>query len=599
MADNVTKILAAIEKQRWYFFENKTDVVFDKTTGLLWSNLDTFTWHDVNELPFSFSYAIRKGESFRDDSFGHWKVPSVDDFRNAFADKTFPFQEGRNYRIKNNCYWLVILNNYQHGVIDLDNLSIVNDRACYVILCNDSLIKNSDYLKKKLTANYSVQKAQATLDLFVENELVPIFDNYGITELYKQTYFEESLVKTEGVKTPRKPSGLSSGFDYKIFLGKYNLNEIDSSPIKFYKAIQSWTSEIIEKLDSYDEEKSEVFSEFNTLSLQLSKKYDVNPNLTEAENNLLSERQEFFSKNFSIGMNTVKTKILALKKQADNLEYRLDEINNNSDSLTELAKLEKENRPSFAFIAENTAEIIRNALLKIEYFEKNKSFVENAIKILKSWNEDYLVFKTINRDALKKICTDDGIDEEIFLKMYSDWEKLRFKIEAKLQPLIEYSLKSDINFEGIIKTLEDYKKSIDKFFIEERVGIYQKIFLSSGAGSDLTEKFEVESELYKRTMKFQSELQEIIFSSENSYDKYFILNWANDLLDIQIDEILNYVNDKDLGKITGDILDEFAKLKLKNYDMFLTDARAYSESQAQREKQYNSLMFKMSRDLVK
>lgn len=97
----------------------------------------------------------------------------------------------------------------------------------------------------------------------------------------------------------------------------------------------------------------------------------------------------------------------------------------------------------------------------------------------------------------------------------------------------------------------------------------------------------------------QSELQDIIFNCKNAEDRVWILNWANSLLDIQIDEVLKFVANNDLQKISHTILDEFAALKQKNYDIYLADAKAYSEEKSRREKAYNSLIFKMRKDLAK
>lgn len=97
----------------------------------------------------------------------------------------------------------------------------------------------------------------------------------------------------------------------------------------------------------------------------------------------------------------------------------------------------------------------------------------------------------------------------------------------------------------------------------------------------------------------QSELQDIIFNCKNAEDRVWILNWANSLLDIQIDEVLKFVANNDLQKISHTILAEFAALKQKNYDIYLADAKAYSEEKARREKAYNSLIFKMRKDLAK
>ena len=49
-----------------------------------------------------------------------------------------------------------------------------------------------------------------------------------------------------------------------------------------------------------------------------------------------------------------------------------------------------------------------------------------------------------------------------------------------------------------------------------------------------------------------------------------------DLVDMQIDEILRYVQGKEFENVSRDLLEKFSKLRLSNYEEFLTDARARS-----------------------
>ncbi|MBQ7168354.1 MAG: hypothetical protein IJR63_00450, partial [Synergistaceae bacterium] len=112
-------------------------------------------------------------------------------------------------------------------------------------------------------------------------------------------------------------------------------------------------------------------------------------------------------------------------------------------------------------------------------------------------------------------------------------------------------------------------------------------------GGSLQEKFKAESMLYKLTSKFQGALQKIIFSCTSSADRIFILNWADSLLDLRIDGIISFVADNGLDKVSAEILDGFSALRRKNYDVYLSDAGAYGEELARREREYNSLMFRM------
>ena len=615
----VEKILEAIKNQRWYFIKNKPKILFDKNTGLLWANLNTFNYLDKDgDYYKSYKYLddIINNYSFGVNGF---RVPTCYELWQAVADKTIPFHRESDayWTLLGRSFWVCEYNGGIRGK-NLDYSGATSNIGGFNVAlfpCSDYLIQNSDYQEKVNPDNpvyTEKERLQFTLDIFIKNELVPIFNDEAITELYKKLYFEkpqllEQLQELENqIKQLQTVTLLSSEFDYTALLAKYDIKAIDASLIKYYQAVQQWCRELMEKVDYYEEQKASVIKDFNLISLKLSKKYEANSNLTEAENILLCDRQRFFQKNFSLGMSSVKTKILAVKKQADALEYRIDEIDEGENSLRELAELEQEKRASFAFLAENTAKIIKNALRKIEYFEENHTFVMNAINIWENWTEGYRVFKTTYKEDMKNDCEDDGIEEEIWSAWYQDWQQLRYAIELKMQPVIERGLRGSMPTNKEVKTsvpeqlihiLDDYKKQIDKFYKEERKGIYQKFAFQ--AGGDLQEKFETESSLYKFVAMLQSELQDIIFNCKNAEDRVWILNWANSLLDIQIDEVLKFVANNNLQKISHTILDEFAALKQKNYDIYLADAKAYSEEKARREKAYNSLIFKMRKDLAK
>lgn len=617
----IEKIFAAIKNQRWYFIKNKPKILFDRNTGLIWANLNTFNYQDENGDDYYSNEVdnIISGYSFGMDGF---RVPTCYELWQAVEDKTIPFHRKKDeYWVLLGSYYYICEYNGDRKVKYLEvqgATSELYDNGCNsgaLFPCSDYLIQDTDYQEKVNPSNPAYtekERLQFTLDLFTKNELWPIFDDAEVTELYKQIYFEKPklLAQLQELQTQinelQKVTLLSSEFDYTALLAKYDLKAIDASLIKYYQAVQQWCRELMEKVDYYEEQKASVIKDFNLISLKLSRKYEADTNLTEAENTLLCDRQHFFQKNFSLGMNSVKTKLLAVKKQADALEYRIDEIDEGENSLRELAELEQEKRASFAFLAENTAKIIKNALRKIEYFEANHTFVMNAINIWENWTEGYRVFKTTYKEDMKHDCEDDGIEEEIWSAWYQDWQQLRYAIELKVQPVIERGLRGSMPTNKEVKTsvpeqlihiLDDYKKQIDKFYKEERKGIYQKFAFQ--AGGNLQDKFETESSLYKFVAMLQSELQDIIFNCKNAEDRVWILNWANSLLDIQIDEVLKFVANNDLQKISHTILDEFAALKQKNYDIYLADAKAYSEEKARREKAYNSLIFKMRKDLAK
>ncbi|WP_270567999.1 hypothetical protein [Clostridium beijerinckii] len=618
----IDRILEAIKEQRWYFFKNKPKVLMDKYTGILWANLDYYN-HAIDEEENSHNWNenyVSILELDIDEYLG-WRLPTRSQFINMIDDLSFPFADGYDHCIKNIAYWR-IENDSEAKSIILENyrLYTLGSYDSYWLPCNMS-ITTEDYENNVSPENKiytEKERLQFTLNLFVNNNLEPIFNNPEITELYNKIYFEKPLLieqlneLQEQINNLQQEVLLSSTFDYSTLLAKYDIKAIDKSVIKYYEAVIKWIDGLMDKMRYYEGQKSDVIRDCNIIGLILSKKYDNNPNLTDEENDLLRSRQVFFKKHFELGMNSVSSKLLAIKKQAEKIEERIEEINNGDNAIEELAILEDEKRASFEFIAENTSNIIKNALIKIEYFEKNKDFATNAVKLWDKWTDDYKVFKITKKDELKNICEEDSIEEEIWQEWYADWNKSRFIIEKQFLPLIEKGLKGKIAtnklqgnnekeheniIENLIALLDEYKEKIDDFYMEERKGIYQKFAFEPGG--NLQEKFEVESKLYKITSNFQKELQEIIFSINSLEDRLFLLNWANDILDLQIDEILYFIKDKDLAKISKDVLNEFADLKRKNYDVYISDTKAYGEELSRREKEYNSLIFKMRKDLMK
>lgn len=612
------KILEAIKNQRWYFFKNKQHILMDKTTGILWANLDYFPYNQGKERLGRYYHdeATDLINNYNTDGIYDWHLPTFEVFKHMIYDKTFPFHSDINWRIKNKDgeYWRLDKNDY---ICCVNELRIYGNTASvgWILPCSYHLIQDSDY-EKNVSENNPLytekERLQFTLDLFRENDLWPIFDDAEITDLYKKIYFEKprllqslsevetQLAQCEEVKT------ITANLDYTTLLNKYDIASIDKSIIKYYEAVQKWIDELMEYLANFEQQKESIIQDCNQIGLQLSTTYKDDNNLTEAENELLKNRQYYFKDKLALGMDKVKANLLKVKQQADDIEYTINEIDDGDNAIYELAQLEKKERASFALIAENTAKIVNKALQKIDFFEHNRDFIVKAVEVWSKWNEDYKVFKTKQYEELKHSCEEDDIEAEVWQKWYEDWQKLRFTIEEKLQPMIVRGLKGDIEAKEeqetpiimqAIYVLNDYKIAVDNFYLEERKNIYQQyVFQNCG---DLQEKFEVEKELYARTMNLQKALQNIIFNCKKEADKIFILRWIDNLIDIQINEIIQFVADNNLEQISQEVLNEFAKLKQKNYYMYLADIKAYSQEQANREKAYNSLIFKMRKGLMK
>lgn len=330
---------------------------------------------------------------------------------------------------------------------------------------------------------------------------------------------------------------------------------------------------------------------------KISVSYTDSPRLSQEENKLFAERQNFLVKKFDPCTEDTKAQILSFKAQAEELEACIDKINHAKNSLRVLAELEKFPRVSFELFSENLAQILTFATDKINFFAENKNFVTAMAESFDTWTKDYISFKTNLKAQFENLCIQNSIDAEIYNEWYDDWQKLRFNIEGRVFPLAEFALKENLGEVAIsaLEKLAQYKGEVDNFYLNDRKSIYQKFAFQ--AGGDLQEKFEVESSLYKLTEKFQRALQEIIFTCEKTEPRVFLLRWAELLTNIPIDEITAFIADKKLDAISAEVLNQFAELKRQNFTAYLADSQSYGAALQKREQEFNALVFKIRKGL--
>ena len=169
----IDKILEAIKNQRWYFFKNKQHILMDKTTGILWANLNYFPYkkEQENNTCYDIDEAKSLVNNYSVDGIDDWQIPTLEVFKQMIYDKTFPLKQGKNWRIKDMCScWHCNINDWSKNIIDLDNW-----KACsgigWILPCSYHLIQDSEY-EKNILENNNVytekEKLQFTLDLFRE-----------------------------------------------------------------------------------------------------------------------------------------------------------------------------------------------------------------------------------------------------------------------------------------------------------------------------------------------------------------------------------------------------------------------------------------------
>lgn len=176
IADNKKQILDAISRQRWFRFDNSRTLIFDRETNLIWADPDRYPYgKNGNKIPYSYAKNYAEVREMLKGKNKHWlgncldwTIPTVDEFLKLIEDKTFPLL--KKGKIKGKTKWCT-----QAGCINLDqNNNAVSPDDAFVLPCSHSLIPNT--------------KLKSTLEIFSDNLLDPIFDDYRISELYRSLY---------------------------------------------------------------------------------------------------------------------------------------------------------------------------------------------------------------------------------------------------------------------------------------------------------------------------------------------------------------------------------------------------------------------------
>lgn len=641
-------LLEAISGQVWYGFKNKREIVFDSRTGLLFPNFEYVPhikyedWKKVQKeyapngvgikqwqlLHEVFYYSAEEGKTILGNLQRDGFYNDILNFPSRFLGKINVSVYYMYYRNSDGSLYRAYYYSqfYDKGILEREEHYGFNDgiMALPVFYALNNLCLSPDY--PRLTP---LEKAKIILDFFIEQDWIPNFepfitqnkgednddfqerlakvqaqcDEYNLifAAYYQRLQLQKQLISLEQqiaqLPAPEPINLFTSDFNYRQEVQHYNLAEINTSVWQYSLAAQQWLNYLLNQIDDWANRHQHLLAHALELNNKLAKKQATSFNLTDNEKQFLNTRHQQLQQALNMGLDGLRAALIDLLQQAQHLELQLK----NTTSLTALAELERQARPTFALLAEHSATLCTQTLKKLEWLEQSLEFVQEIVKSEQQTTESYLILVDKNQQDLLQQGIDNSVEAEQITAWFSEWRQERLLMLQQWQPLIEAGLQGVISEQTVLDTLQcmqHYQQQLDAFYLQKRLGIHTTYaFFPNGHRQ---EKLEKEQELIKLNHQFMQQLEKVIFSTSHTAQKIWLVRFSEVWQQSMVQEIIGFLEKEQLidrSDIVQIMSEELRQLQQQSFASVLQDAKDYSQALAQREKDTSTLIFKMRKAL--
>lgn len=592
-------LLEAITGQRWWLIKNKREIVYDSHSGWLWPNFEFVPM-------INYSIWSQKDFELHGIAKGSWTIEHSDLIFQRDIKKFI----GKKYLHKGNGRFYLYQQHSFHGKAffyteDCDGVGAVSDNYGHFKVLPCSAIFNNTNLDPSYPKYTKLEKAKMVLDFFLEQDWQATFDKTEHQRIFdammvrKQT--QKKLVDIEQqiaqLPAPEPINLFTSDFNYRQEVQHYNLAEINTSVWQYSLAAQQWLNYLLNQIDDWANRHQHLLAHALELNNKLAKKQATSLNLTDNEKQFLNTRHQQLQQALNMGLDGLRAALIDLLQQAQHLELQLK----NTTSLTALAELERQARPTFALLAEHSATLCTQTLKKLEWLEQSLDFVQEIVKSEQQTTESYLILVDKNQQDLLQQGINNSVEAEQITAWFSEWRQERLLMLKQWQPLIEAGLQGVISEQTVLDTLQcmqHYQQQLDAFYTQKRLGIHTTYaFFPNGHRQ---EKLEKEQELIKLNHQFMQQLEKVIFSTSHTAQKIWLVRFSEVWQQSMVQEIIGFLEKEQLidrSDIVQIMSEELRQLQQQSFASVLQDAKDYSQALAQREKDTSTLIFKMRKAL--
>lgn len=645
-------LFEAIEEQNWFTFKNKPQVVFDRRTGFLFPNFNF-----VKHITYREWSAVRKDYAPNGIGRGSWEILSDIFYYDQKLDRTkgaYSFKKGSHIlkldypqQLRGSSNTAVFISKHIDESGKLKNINYVTGFSAnypcswymtgsYNNYLNHAVfpvlkVLNDPRLLPDHPSMIGKEKSKIVLDLFLKNQWIPKFepfleqfhneyiDDYRnrLDQANKQCeeynivceiYFEQKQIEKNLLALGLTCDDIANGsslkrkrlsYDFFANIKNYNIEEVNKSVWQYSLNAQKWLTNLLDQIDEWENDNLELVKTALALKLKLEKKLAVSLNLTDDEKLLIELQLKYFKERLDLGLSPLRVILINFLSESQQISTNLEQTN----TLVGLAKLEQQIRPSFELLSEHTAMLCTKTLKEMNWLDQSLDFVKSVVITLRKSAEAYFILVDKYQQDLMQIGLDNSIEQEEVAKWFTEWRSERLTLLKQIQPLLDAGLNKLIEEQtvlDVVQCIEQYQNELDQFYLKKRLGIHTTYAFQLNGHRQ--EKLEKEQELTKLVHQFMQQLEKVIFSTKTTAQKIWLIRfsevWQNGLIE-QITDFLTKEQLIERGDVVQIISEELRKVQQQNLAACLQDAQSYSEALSQREKDVNTLIFKMRKALQK
>lgn len=648
-------LLEGISSQRIYSFRNKREIIFDSHVGLLFPNYNFVPhildkeWLDVRKTYELHGIGKKQWVALHELCYEQKKTGKIfgyngEDFGGARWDYPKKYRGTKPVNIiisKYNYYGyyssrgedkFLCVKNFSNIANDENESYTVRDSG-YETVCVFPALRIID--TQDIFPNYSRtlvhEKAKIILYFFIEQDWIPHFEPF-LEKFYGEDDedFQERLNQVQQqcdvynqifdayyqhIQLQKKLADLelqlaelpeqetknifTSDFNYQIELENYDSQSINQSVWKYSQASQQWIGNLLSNIDEWENEHLNLVKHTVELNQELDKKLPVSSNITSEETQLLDAQLKHLKERLDLGLTPLRVNLLNLLSESQQLSSHLEQTN----SLDGLAQLENKTRPSFELLAEHTATLCIKTLKEMEWLDQSLEFVKSVVGTLRKAAEKYFILVDKYQQDLMQIGLDNSIEQEEVEKWFAEWRSERLSLLKQIQSLLDAGLNKVIEEQtvlDVVRCIEQYQNELDQFYLQKRLGIHTTYAFQ--ANGHRQEKLEKEQELTKLVHQFMQQLEKVIFNTKTTAQKIWLIRFSDVWQNGVVNQITDFLAKEQLierDDVVQIMSEELRKVQQQNLAACLQDAQSYSEALAQREKDVNTLIFKMRKALQK